>query len=403
MNRNKIVTTFIPIVFLLSLILSACAPAAATTDPQTADQTLAAIVAQTLTAIPTATPLPTATSTPEPTFTPTPSVVVYGPTNFPADVNPLTGLKVADPTILDRRPVMIKVANFPREGRPHAGLSFADIVFDYYTGEGANRFIALFYGQDAQQVGPVRSGRLIDRWLVRNYQGILGMEYAYGPVLDEIIKQLGNRVVYSDHCPALCSNGPVTETSRFANTSEFTKYFASKTNLPNVRFNLDGMTFDSTTPSAGVIATEVTMHYGKNNDAQWKYNPTTGKYLRWIDSVDSNFTETMIPLIDRLTGKQLEFSNIIILYEEVETLNGDNDTLHEHHISGVTSRALIFRDGKMIDGFYKSVADSPIIFMDKDKNPIPLQPGNTWMHFVGMNSHLTESQPGIWLVEFRKP
>jgi len=106
------------------------------------------------------------TSTPLPTATPTQVIVRYGPDNFPANVNPLTGLEVADASILERRPIMIKVSNFPREGRPHAGLSAADIVFDYYTGEGANRFLALFYGTDSEQIGPIRSGRLIDRYLV---------------------------------------------------------------------------------------------------------------------------------------------------------------------------------------------------------------------------------------------
>ena len=104
---------------------------------------------------------------------------------------PFTGLQVSDPAILNRRPVMVKVSNFPREGRPHAGLSYADIVFDYYTGEGANRFLALFYGQDSVQAGPIRSGRLIDRWLVGMYKGIIGMEYADPRVYNKIIDQLG--------------------------------------------------------------------------------------------------------------------------------------------------------------------------------------------------------------------
>ena len=101
--------------------------------------------------------------------------------DFPADVNPLTGLKVADPSLLERRPVTVKVSNFPREGRPHAGLSSADIVFDYYTGTGGDRFLAIFYGQDAEKVGPIRSGRFIDVQLVPMYQGILAMVSACTP------------------------------------------------------------------------------------------------------------------------------------------------------------------------------------------------------------------------------
>jgi uncharacterized protein YcfL len=82
---------------VFSLVLAGCTPQ---TQISTAAQTM---VAQTLTAmaVVTDTPEPTATSTLEPTATNTPTeepaepeVVAFGPTGFPRDVNPLTGLKV---------------------------------------------------------------------------------------------------------------------------------------------------------------------------------------------------------------------------------------------------------------------------------------------------------------------
>ncbi len=94
--------------------------------------------------------------------------------NQPTVINPLTGLPAADPALLERRPVMVKVSNYPQTGRPHAGLSFADMVFDYFIGSGTNRFLALFYGQDSPVIGPVRSGRRVDAQLVTMYNGVLG-------------------------------------------------------------------------------------------------------------------------------------------------------------------------------------------------------------------------------------
>jgi len=383
---------------VLTSLLAACQPAPATpTEIAGVEETVQAYIDATLTAQPTATPLPTASNTPLPTLTPTPSRVQYGPTNFPADVDPLTGLKVSDPTILDRRPVMVKVSNFPREGRPHAGLSYADIVFDYYTGEGANRFLALFYGQDSVQAGPIRSGRLIDRWLVGMYKGIIGMEFADPRVYDKIITQLGGRVISGDHCPAICSVGPLTETSRFADTAEMSKYYGGKTSATNGKQSLDGMTFDSEVPAGGADGHEVTMRFGKNNEAQWKYDATSGKYLRFIDSLDSNNQMTMIPLVDRVNGKQLTFSNVIIVFAEIEVLNPPNDTLHEIHIAGAKGRALIFRDGQVYDGTWKGVYDIPLTFYDNNGVAIPLQPGNTWIHFAGVTSRYEEAA-GVWKI-----
>jgi hypothetical protein len=77
-------------------------------------------------------PEDTATATALPTATATPTPAPLGP-SFAPGINPLTGLAVADPVLLERRPMGIKVSNFPRSLRPHSGLSFADLVFEYYT------------------------------------------------------------------------------------------------------------------------------------------------------------------------------------------------------------------------------------------------------------------------------
>ena len=393
---KQITIAIFTVILLLGLLLAACQPTP--TEIPGLELTVQSAVDATRTAAPTSTPLPTATNTPAPTLTPTPTRIQYGPTGYPENVNPLTGLEVSDPTILNRRPVMVKVANFPRSGRPHSGLSFADIVFDYYTGEGANRFVALFYGQDATKAGPVRSGRLIDRWLVGMYKAILGMEYADPVVYSKIINQLGGLVISGDHCPAICSDGPLTETSRFANTSELSKYYGSKTYATNTKQVLDGMIFDSDMIAGGVDGHEAVMRYGKNNEAQWKFDAATGKYLRWIDSVDANNEFAgMIPLVDKLNGNQLAFSNVIIIFAEIDTLN-KGDTIHEFKVAGAKGRALIFRDGLVYDGTWKGVYDTPFTFYDKEGNPIPLKPGNTWIHIAGMTSRTTEDPVGVWRV-----
>ena len=155
----------------LSLVLAACgsAPTAAPTVP----------AATATPPPPTATPLPSATATTAPTQTPSYPPEGYGPSNFPSDVDPLTGLPVTDPSLLDRRPMLIKVQNIPRSSRPQWGLSFADLVFEYYTEEGATRFAPIFLGSNADIVGPIRSGRFIDAQLVNGYKAMFAFGYAY--------------------------------------------------------------------------------------------------------------------------------------------------------------------------------------------------------------------------------
>jgi len=220
---------------------------------------------------PSSTPLATSTSTP----------VTLGVFNFPPGINPLTGLKVSDPSILDRRPVLVKVSNFPRYGRPHAGLSFADIVFEYYIGEEANRFLALFYSQDAAKVGPVRSGRLVDGPLTNMYGGILGYGDADPQVDDVLLREIGERALaFKDYrCPVYCGNATHSVAGVFANTAELSKV-ASTNGAGNSRQDLHGMIFGERLPPGNKPALNIGVQYSWRDRGEWHYDPVSGKYLR---------------------------------------------------------------------------------------------------------------------------
>lgn len=420
MRRSLLV--FFALLALMVLVISACSSVPAATPDLSQAQTLAA---QTLAAMPTftvpvtATPLLPATNTPPPkpsitaippTATPapptaTPSPIVVGPSNFPDNVNPLTGLVVANPEILNRRPVLIKVANFPRVGRPHAGLSAADIVFEYWIGEGSNRFMALYYGTDSSKVGPMRSGRYVDAQLVPMYQGTLGFVSAWAPVLTKILDTLGKRAAMEgpNNCPAICRYDPGTVVDVFSDTAAFTKHMTD-IGVENKRFNLDGMAFDSRAPQTGEPGELLRVEFSTNNYGEWKYDAQSHKYLRFIEDVDETTLtyKGMIPLVDRNTDKQLAFSNVIVVFAQYQEFA---PTLHDISIlaNRKGQRAVLFRDGKAIEGLWKvSDAEHPMQFITADGQPLPLQPGNTWIVITGLISSLTHDG-GSYLLDFSLP
>jgi hypothetical protein len=153
------------------------------------------------------------------------------------------------------------------------------------------------------------------------------------------------------------------------------------------------MAFHTIAPDGGVNALTLTHQFGTNNIAKWIYDPDTKKYAREIDNIRDSGLVEMIPLVDRVTGEQLQFSNVIVIFVHIEQLNKD-DTLHEFDIVNQTGRALIFRDGNMYDVTWKSGYDTPIQFRDASGNPFELQPGNTWIHLTGSLTSLTETAPG---------
>jgi len=348
------------------------------------------------------------TSTPQSASTQTiPAETTLTPsqdTTPPNPINPLTGLTVPDPSILNRRPVMIKVSNFPREGRPHAGLAFADIVFNYYIGEGTDRFLALFYGQDAERVGPVRSGRLVDIHLVSLYQGILGFGSADYDTREVIFGNLGRRAIANLEapCPAFCGSDTHSVIGVYANSAALSDWYAQNAS-DNQRYDLSGMTFDETPPSGGKPGSQLMVLFNYYNRGEWRYDSASNKYLRWNEEILDEANFQMVPSLERLTGQQLAFDNVLILFVQyVELAPSKHEIEVLQNLSG--QGALFFRNGQLFDGFWKvGNQDKPIQYFNAQGNPFPLKPGNSWVFLMGLNSTLVEKSPGQWESFFLLP
>jgi hypothetical protein len=357
-----------------------------------------------------ATPVDTQATAPTrmPTWTPYPArpkatSSLLGLFGFPPDVDPLTGLKSDNPKILDRRPVMVKISNFPSNARPQAGLSFADIVFEYYIGEFMYRFMGVFYGQDVPQAGPIRSGRYVDAQLVNQYGGLL----MYGSAdkrVDDVIRQvLGDRAMNNLEapCPVVC--GGDTHLNRVVvDTGKFTQ-FARENNVNENRPDLTGMVFDPQPPQGDQLAVQIAVQYVKFYRGEWRYDPTTRLYMRWIDDDSLRVPPPMVPLKDSLTGNQLAFDNLVIIFA---TYIVYNPTLHDIEIWKNTTgkRALFFRDGVMTEGLWKSAGyDRPLQFFNRWGLPYALKPGNTWIVIAGDSSVFEQPAPGQWELRFDLP
>ncbi len=326
------------------------------------------------------------------------------PSPEPAIINPLTGLGVDDPSKLDRLPVMIKVSNYPRTGRPHAGLSSADIVFDYFIGEMFNRFLALFYGNDASQVGPIRSGRLVDAQLANMFRSVLVYGNADERVDTVLDADLGARAIAYKYapCPPVCGDDTHSVTGVFADSAGVTELARSK-GVVQEKPGLQFATFTNEPPPGGQVASQVLIQYAEINRGEWQYDAASGKYLRWIEDGNEGEPLTMIPLVDRNNGAQLGFSNLIVLstfYIEY------NRTLHNidlwNNLGPQT--AVYFRDGMKYDGKWTLRDHSqPFEFLQQDGTPMPLKPGNTWIVLAGISSQFSNPQGGRFELFFYVP
>lgn len=394
---NNMFRCFAKLILLVILVLTSCR------SGETPESTAISIT-------PTQSPTPALEMDLSPTSTtmegalafPTPTQTLQPATyfNFEPRINPLTGLPVEDPAELDRRPVMVKVSNWPREGRPHAGLTSADIVFEYFIGSQMNRFLAVFYGEDAEVIGPVRSGRLVDAQLVELYQGIL----AYGsadPQVDEVIfETLGDRA-YSFplvQCPMMCGETTHSATGVFANSTALTDYAAS-IGVDHSKPDLRGMYFQDDSPSGDGTGTLLHVEYADFSIMEWHYDVEGGNYVLWTERETDEGLD-LAPMTDRNNDQEVRFDNLVVMYAKYIEYA---PSLHDIVITEADGYqpAIFFRDGKVTYGKWRvPEPDRPVIFETPEGDPLPFKPGKTWIVIAGLSSTTTQPAGGEWEIYF---
>jgi hypothetical protein len=391
MSRSPSTRTTASALLTLALALTACqiVPQLATTPSQTPTAT------QTEPPVP-PTPSPVPTTGSPGTLSPTPTGMI-GPENYPENVNPLTGLEVADPSVLERRPLAIKVSNYPPVVRPQSGLTLADIVYEHLAEGGVTRFTAIFYANDAQKVGSIRSGRLIDLEIPLMYDAFFAYSGSSEGVREKIraAEFFPERVISPDfgygepYFRRFPEEGKAFEHTLFASTFDLWAW-ADQQGI-NQRPDLEpGMTFNNQPPQGGTPATSLTVEFS-NTSIAWLYNASSGKYLRSTDGV---------PHTDALTKQQLAFENVILVSAE----HVEDTTILEDNVGGGhysieiqiwgEGPVTIFRDGQRYEGrWHRAERSDMLTFTDLEGNVLPLRPGTSWFLMVPVDFDRIRVEP----------
>jgi hypothetical protein len=349
-------------------------------------------------------PQPSQTRQPSPSLSPSDAIVITPSRTsaYPKGVNPLTGLTVTSPENLERRPVLIKVANSPRDVRPQGGLSSADLVFEYYANDATTCFSAVFYGFGAERVGPISSAHYIDLEFVRMYNASLAFGSATYEVWERIINSEVTEKMVSEYptgCPPMCRTDPTDLNSLFTNTKDLQTYIESL-GIANEGGPLGGMTFGKQAPEGGEPAGVLEIRYSLETFTQWTYDTATGMYLR---SQETGADQVKVePLEDVLSGQRVSAANVIVVFVPHEHNLADPEMLDIRLIG--RGPALVFRDDlaymitwERID-LYRGLT-----FETDSGQPFPLKPGNSWIELVSSTSLIERPTDDTWSVRFRIP
>jgi len=381
------------------LTLAACGgPAAAPTPTPTKTPLVVAAVE------PSPTPVP---PTPVPP-TPAPAVALvptHTPTPQPGNIAPYSGLPAQDVAALQRRPVMVCINNDPVGRSAHYGLGLADLVYEYIVdGFTLTRITALYQGNPAPRIGPVRSARLPNVWMTYMYDGIIACsggsdEVRYllknevgFPYLDADIDDPSNNVYFQsigddyrtrmqaspdgvrrwiNDLLAKCQANPTTPYCA-TTISNWTSgdFVLNEWSRPGFQFSPEP------SPNFAGQATVITIPYPGGNGVEWRYDPTLGGYIRFQGGQQQ---------VDLATGQPIVASNVIIAAAEHELTNIVEDSAGTF---GVDIKLYgfgdfrIFRDGNVYEGTWRADPENPPRWLGPGEVLIQLKPGQSWVQVV---------------------
>lgn len=324
---------------------------------------------------------------------------------LPTSLNPLTGLSPSDPALMERRPVGIKVANYPRYIRPQSGLTLADNVYEYYIEAGLTRFIAVFYGNNSEWVGPVRSGRYFDENIQRMYHAYLVFKFA-DPRVETHLETTSDVAPFLV-VPGLGSCPPFQlMTSRHIevyNNSYFKMLLwedcVLKNGLDNQRQAIRSGFFSESVPTSELLGLQLFTYYSADSYNKWLYDPETKQYVRYqeVDDTRNDQPEKYNVLIDQVTGEAVHASNVVFLmaYHTFSNTFDQEDEVYQIDLTA-SGEAYVFRDGIGIPArWIRTNKDQPLLLTTLNGAPIYFRPGITFYEVLGTASYV-DQDAGEW-------
>jgi hypothetical protein len=300
-----------------------------------------------------------------------------------------------------RRPLAVMIENSV-DARPQSGLSSADIVYEAVAEGGITRFMAVYLCTFKDvQVGPVRSARTYFVDWVSEYDGLYahvggantpGPANALGQISDYDIKDLnqfsiGFPTFWRDYerlgRPVATEHTMYSTTHKLWAVGEKKKWTA--TDSAGIRWDAKfvGWKFKDDAPDGSTPKVSVNFWQGYNDFVvDWSYDKSCNCYKRNTGGVLH---------IDMNTQSQLSAKNIVIHFmREGRANDGYENNVHLLYTNKGTGRALIFQDGKVIEGTWsKPTRLSREKFLDKAGKEVVFNRGAIWIQTVPEGSTVT--------------
>lgn len=289
--------------------------------------------------------------------------------------NPLTGLSFEE-NITERRPIAIMLDN-QYNARPQAALSEADVIYEILAEGLITRYMAIFYTNLPEHVGPVRSSRpyFVEKALEFDpyYVHVGGSMQALSDIKTYKLADIDG----------LTSSAFWRESHKKAPHNMYTSAEVLIADAKRMKYNtstqVSFLSFNQVfTPLDGQNAVEITFVYKEpmKNDpvgyyTSYKYNDEKKLYFRYTNGT---------PHLDENTQTQLTCTNILVQYADIRVLDNEGRLDVDLITSG---KGTYYTGGKKIDVTWSKKSATAITeFYDANGTPIKLNPGVTWFQIM---------------------
>lgn len=285
---------------------------------------------------------------------------------------PFTGRDAGADDDVTRRPLSVKIEN-SRAARPQFGLNSADVVYETIAEGGITRFNGIFHSKVPGKLGPVRSARLSDQWVVPQYDGLLffsGRSKSVGAVLAKRdIPVLEHGRIPRAYYRVSDRNAPhnlMLDTKKAVKEAE-KKGHRMTAEVTPLKFERAS---DETTPSVS----RIDIPFSNYNKVRWEYDEDSGRFLRFNDGKVHR---------DAASGSQVSANNVVVMWAKYTEARQDmvGSVTWDINLGG-EGKVAVFKDGRRYDGTWKADRSTPPTFVDETGEPIKLTVGRTWFQVI---------------------
>ncbi len=289
-------------------------------------------------------------------------------------INPLTGLYIPE-EIVNRRPVGVMINNL-KKAMPQSGIAQADVIYETLVEGGIARLFAVFKDFDAEKIGPVRSARHYYLDFSFDFDAL----YVHYGASDQAfidIRNLNapnmNGLSYLD--AIMCFQ----DSSRVRPHSTYTSYEGLMAGWEAEKYRTeyaDGFSskfqFAEENPEMleAVDANKVILDFSYYQYAWFDYDEVSQKYLR---------NQFGGPQIDRETGDQLAFDNVIVQMAEMWKIPGDTEGRLDMTLVGEGDGYYISHGKAIPITWSKSSHYEPTQYFLTDGSELEMYTGKTWI------------------------